>query len=418
MTRCLVEVRPRAVRADELLRWFAAFLPRLLSIALLTLAWVALAGLSALAVVHAADLRSWPFELVHHFVPSYALGAAILLLLALSVRRLALTLGAALTFAFFIWSWVMPVGAAPTSSPRIQAANGPLLAAGSLPSLPVLPALPVTGPGGTDAPPSAWNDPDPRRRPLTVITNNVFCGNWDADGLLQWIRSRPADVMVMQEVPKYLFKDLAGLSRAYPYQAHIAPDRNQGAGTIGACQGTVLLSTYPITSAARFQPIRDAWPAMIANIEVDGATRVSLAIVHALDPVEPGGLHRRDRFLDQLASLLNSLRGPLVVLGDFNASPFTPAFRAFQEQAGLAPSPWTPATYPARFGTFGISIDHVLVRDATLLRLAPLRAIGSDHRPLSASIALTSPGRDRSPGLAGNAIESIAGQPTARAGRS
>ena len=206
--------------------------------------------------------------------------------------------------------------------------------------------------------------------------------------MISWLRTQPADVVVLQEVPPFIDKLLADVGDAYPFTARISSSGPRLQGIIEACQGIIVLSTVPITKATAFQPIKTAWPALFASLQVSDTQHMSLAVVHAADPIRAEGLLWRDQFFDLLAAHLNTIHGPLIVLGDFNASPYTPAFRDFQAEAGLVASPWNPATYPAKIGTFGISIDHVLVRDATLLRLDPLPAIGSDHRPLRALIAL------------------------------
>lgn len=358
---------------------------RLCRAALVAVAWAASLVLMAAAVVQAAGLRAWPFELVHHFVATYAMAAAILLVLALAMRDLRLTGATAPLFAFFIWVLAMPSG--PTTSPPpsvLAASNAPVSAA-------VLPDISADGAA-------------PSGRTISVVTNNVFCGNWDRHGLVNWLRSRPADIVVLQEVPRYINKLISDTSDAYPYSSRIISDRSKEPRVIGACQGIILLSRFPITSASIFHPIEDAWPALIAGVQVDESLNASLAIVHAADPVDPDGLRWRDQFLALLAGRLSTIHGPLIVLGDFNATPFTPALRAFAAAAGLTESPWQPATYPSVLGTFGISIDHVLVRDATVLRLAPLPAIGSDHRPLFASIALPAVSADAPSGLASRAL--------------
>ena len=78
----------------------------------------------------------------------------------------------------------------------------------------------------------------------------------------------------------------------------------------------------------------------------------------------------------------------LIVVGDFNASPYTPAYRGFVEAAGLATFRPFPASYPAGPAEFGIPIDHVLARGARVTQLQALPTIGSDHRPATATVIL------------------------------
>lgn len=354
---------------------------RLCRAALVGLAWAAALALIAAAGVQAVGLRSWPFELLHHFVPTYTIAAAILLLFALARRDQRLTEVTGPLFAFFIWVLALPNGPAAGALPPILAASNAPLAA----------AVPPASSASEAATPG---------RTISVITNNVFCGNWDRNGLVSWLRSRPADVVVLQEVPRYVNRLIADTSEAYPYSARIVSDRGMEPLVLGACQGIILLSRFPISSSTVYHPIEDAWPALLAGLDVDEGLHVSLAIVHAADPISADGLRRRDQFFNHLAARLNTARGPLIVLGDFNATPYTPAIRAFAADAGLTASPWSPATYPSNFGTLGIGIDHVLVRDATVLHLAPLPAIGSDHRPLFASISLPLVSAEPPPGLA------------------
>jgi endonuclease/exonuclease/phosphatase (EEP) superfamily protein YafD len=45
--------------------------------------------------------------------------------------------------------------------------------------------------------------------------------------------------------------------------------------------------------------------------------------------------------------------------------------------------------YPAWLGGLGVPIDHVLGRGVRIAELHALRPIGSDHRPLAATIILS-----------------------------
>jgi endonuclease/exonuclease/phosphatase (EEP) superfamily protein YafD len=105
-------------------------------------------------------------------------------------------------------------------------------------------------------------------------------------------------------------------------------------------------------------------------------------------PIYKDSLPTRDLILEKLGEVIAGPDGPVIVVGDFNASPYTPVYRGFTEVAGLATFRHFPASYPARLGGFGVPIDHVLARGSRVAELHALPPIGSDHRPLAATLIL------------------------------
>ncbi len=108
-----------------------------------------------------------------------------------------------------------------------------------------------------------------------------------------------------------------------------------------------------------------------------------LVVVHTSNPVRRSGLRSRDQLMADLAAELRGYDGPLIVAGDFNATPYTPAFAQFLHDAGLTTVRAYPGTYPQIAGDFGLAIDHVLVRGIRIVDIEALDAFGSDHRPLA-----------------------------------
>ena len=86
-----------------------------------------------------------------------------------------------------------------------------------------------------------------------------------------------------------------------------------------------------------------------------------------------------------------SLTHPMVVLGDFNSTPWSRAFRTFQQQSGLTLSQHgigLKPTWPAQLPTgFKIPIDTCLHSPSlrTLnYRVGP--SVGSDHHPIAVQL--------------------------------
>lgn len=309
-------------------------------------AWTGTALLAVIALIHVSGAASWPFELFHHFLVVYGLVGAAMAAFAVCLRAMRLAALAAALTLFFAAAYARSVDVI-----------GGSVAAGT---------------------------------PISLISNNVYCRNWDADGLRDWLAARPADIVALQEVPPHVEQALAplGTRGIYPYSARVPAASGRSRGSLSGCEGILLLSAVPITSATIYQPNEKAWPSLIGRLNVPDVGGVWIVIVHATDPIRRKGLGLRDEFLSSLAPIIASLSGPVIVAGDFNATPFTPAFQQFLDDARIAPARGFPGSYPASLGAFGLAIDHILVRDADLAALRALPPAGSDHRPLLARIVL------------------------------
>jgi endonuclease/exonuclease/phosphatase (EEP) superfamily protein YafD len=165
--------------------------------------------------------------------------------------------------------------------------------------------------------------------------------------------------------------------------------RGPGHPKFSTTSGVAVLSRLPLHRPRALFPAGPDRPAIAVEVET-AAGPLTLGAAHPSKPLSPAGLELRDRYLMGLVSALADSRGPLVLAGDFNATPYTPIFRRLRSDLGLSPGPKLPATYPAGFGPLGLAIDHVLIRGARFDRLEPLAARGSDHRGLYARLSLPS----------------------------
>lgn len=99
--------------------------------------------------------------------------------------------------------------------------------------------------------------------------------------------------------------------------------------------------------------------------------------------------------LDSLRLAADEAQGPVIVMGDLNAPPSAVAYRRWAERTGLRDcTAQLGAGFPGTWGrTRGaafapVPIDHVTTRGAACTDLAVTRQRGSDHRSLTATVAL------------------------------
>ena len=111
--------------------------------------------------------------------------------------------------------------------------------------------------------------------------------------------------------------------------------------------------------------------------------------LHASVPLSPTWRAARDSMFEDIARFARRTCHPLIVAGDFNATPWNRSMRRLVRESPLrhAPGFWRPTWSNHVPLWMGIPIDHVLA--ATDCRVVDRRVgpdIGSDHRPVVAIV--------------------------------
>ena len=217
---------------------------------------------------------------------------------------------------------------------------------------------------------------------LSVMTLNVYMDNRDYSAISDYLREEAADVVMLSENKPALMRVLKEtLSDLYP---HIYDESTRGT------YGLALLSRYPF-EAARSVPLGRRGRRLI-EVTLRGQTPVTLFGAHPLPPLGSRWAERRNDELIAVERLIQQSAKPVVLLGDFNASPWSYPLKQLVETTGL------------RFANLGLGIrptwsyqsvllsapiDHILVSPEWQVRAYEVgREVGSDHLPVMAELVL------------------------------
>lgn len=211
---------------------------------------------------------------------------------------------------------------------------------------------------------------------------NVNCRLGDPSAVCAAIATARPDFLVLEEISDRWLADLAPALEEYPFRKVQARYDNFGIG---------LFSRHPFDSA-RIAPfgIVDV-PSVFAELTLAGR-RLTLVATH---PLPPGGAllaAERNRQLEWVARKIASVPGPVLLLGDLNTSPWSPAYRRLLATSGLADAAKGRSirpTWPAYIPLLWIPLDHILHSPEIAVhshRVGP--PVGSDHLPVQIDFSL------------------------------
>ncbi|HJQ58179.1 MAG TPA: endonuclease/exonuclease/phosphatase family protein, partial [Vineibacter sp.] len=226
--------------------------------------------------------------------------------------------------------------------------------------------------------------------PLRLAWANMR--NWatGANALNRLLRVETPDIVLLTELTAH--HQPAATAAAYPFRSSFPS---------GSAFDVLLMSRLRPVDMRFDYSFGSANPVMEARFCSIRGTTACLAIValHATRPALPAGFFgepatRRDGMLALAASLARRrlVAGDHVILmGDFNATPYSLVFADMTSASGLADSARAPSERPVRprptwlsiWPGVGLAIDHALISPGVRVverRLGP--NIGSDHRPL------------------------------------
>lgn len=231
---------------------------------------------------------------------------------------------------------------------------------------------------------------EPGSHPFSVMFHNSARNTLELPPLLQFAKERQPDVMAFTEVTAWDIQNLRQLFPAYRY-------------TVGepGVFGVVILSRIPI---ADFQ-LHDhaAGPAgrihEVRFCSADGPRRcLAMLALHAGRPIGATSFQNRDSQMrmaaDRAAAVAreDSIRGRVMMIGDFNLTPWNRLYREALRAGNLTDAFAGGLPHSTWFSTFaaaGLAIDHVWIGEALAVReteIGPLS--GSDHLPVFAEFGL------------------------------
>jgi endonuclease/exonuclease/phosphatase (EEP) superfamily protein YafD len=290
------------------------------------------------SVLALAAPLGWPFELFAHFRAQYAAAGVVLAALFAWRRRAA---PAVLGVAMALWH----------SAPGIRSA----VAAGEAPAC--------------------------DGAAFTVLTANLQYSNGDPAAFLAWLATRPADLVLLQEVTAEWAATLEARS-GYAHRLLSPREDPYGIGVLGR---------VPLETVGLLDLANDGLPSIAGTVAMDGQ-RVRFLGLHTRWPVVPGLAELRDLALVRAAAIAREGADPLVLGGDLNLTPYAPAYGQLIAESGLVDvmhgRGWQP-TWNAGFWPLALRIDHLLVSPGVCVEHAEVGpAIGSDHRPVIARLRL------------------------------
>ncbi len=227
---------------------------------------------------------------------------------------------------------------------------------------------------------------DPEAAPVArVLWVNLLWSNPTPPGdLVTLLEQFPADILLVSEAEP-LRAELPELRRRFAQVAGCALPRR--------CE-ILVLSRDPAAQIA-FRPMRFTRPERIVTLRLGPAEAPDLTIVavHFLKPWF-GDLVALDGW--HLTDTLAGIPGPVAVIGDFNAPPWSPHLRQLARRCAIFAERWPTATWPAALGRAGLPIDLVFTgAGARVLSSGPWAPVpGSDHIGLRVELGLAAGARD------------------------
>lgn len=226
---------------------------------------------------------------------------------------------------------------------------------------------------------------------LKVVSLNVWHKSDSYGAVRDYIAASGADVVGLIEVTPRWKAELAPLRAIYPYSID-CQDRNP------RCE-EMLFSKHPFVKSFSGH-INKALP-VIAWGEIaapDDGRPLTFAVTHLSWPIVRADFEDRKDTVqaEQARNLIHALQklGPnLVLMGDFNAAPWSRVQQDLRQVTGLDNAGFLAPSWPAwGVAPMRLPIDHIMTRGAMrLTSLHPGPKVGSDHLPVEAIISYAQP---------------------------
>ncbi|RYE11295.1 MAG: hypothetical protein EOP22_00080 [Hyphomicrobiales bacterium] len=219
---------------------------------------------------------------------------------------------------------------------------------------------------------------------VRVMTHNLYGQRYDLERLRAVIREEDPDILALQEFSANQSGLAQMLRDRYPYSVRCRGGSRANLGLYSKFPFETEMGPADCPANARgSQRIAH----ILVSFKLSSGTAFSLLTTH-MDwpyPIE----RQREQF-DAAIETVRNVKGPLLVVGDFNSTPWSYALQRFAAETGLKRETRNLMTYPElvpvrrrvlQLEPF-LPLDHVFQRGMIVSELHRSAATGSDHLPV------------------------------------
>jgi len=220
---------------------------------------------------------------------------------------------------------------------------------------------------------------------LRLVSVNLHASNPRTELALEFLKKTDADVVLLMEVNQHWMEALNSLRDRYP--EILAEPREDDFGI-------ALLNRVAATNSQVIYLGEAEVPSISTTLLLNGQA-VRLLGTHPLPPGSAEYAKERNEQLREIAALARQSDEPIIVLGDLNATPWSPCFSELLREGGLlntSQGRGLYASWPAGLPLMRIPIDHCLISpNLKVLDKQMGPQIGSDHLPLMVELEVLKP---------------------------
>ena len=216
--------------------------------------------------------------------------------------------------------------------------------------------------------------------PVRVLVVNVLRTNAEFARVRRLIADEQPDVIGLVEVDARWLRELA--PALAPYPSRIEAPRSDNFGVALYARGSL---------GGGVEHLASDLPSIVAETAHGGA-RLGIVLVHPFPPMNGELYDAQLRHFDAVAGRVRAFAGPFLIMGDFNATPWSRAFVRLRGGTGTCDSRagfGAQTSFPADGWLLRIPIDHVLVACSIGVRERRVGPpVGSDHLPVIADLVV------------------------------
>ncbi|MCW5977749.1 MAG: endonuclease/exonuclease/phosphatase family protein [Bryobacteraceae bacterium] len=239
-------------------------------------------------------------------------------------------------------------------------------------------------------------------RRLKLLTYNIHSGigrdgRSDLDRVRRILLEERADVAALQEIERSAGAGQVNeLAMDLPATASFCETRPAGKGSFGLATLSPLRVVHCENYDLSYAGAREPRFCLRTDLEVASGAALHVFNCH-LGLTMRERRFQRDRMLSDAILLSRDLRHPVVLMGDFNDSPFSVIHsslrRRFQDAYRAAGRRWGPTF---RLGVIPIRLDYIYVSPGIRVldcsvRNDRLARVASDHLPVAATVEICWP---------------------------